>query len=121
MGSDICWAAGPKAVEAKWPEIYISTEFVLCFFMLFPRSRAKIQKNKKTQFISQTNAKKTQFIPPKKTIDTKNRFFEGDFRTVEMVSWGRSERKARYPPIAAPILGCAASHDIVGMERIEIN
>ena len=57
----------------------------------------------------------------KKTIDTKNSFFGGDFRTVEMVSWGRSERKARYPPIAAPILGCAASHDIVGMERIEIN
>jgi hypothetical protein len=39
-----------------------------------------------------------------------------------MVSWGRPERKARYPPIAAPILGSrAASQDIVGIERIEIN
>ena len=87
MGSDICWAAGPKAVEAKWPEIYISTEFVLCFFMLFPRSRAKIQKNKKnTIYITNKCKKNPIHTTKKKTIDTKNRFFGGDFRTVEMVS-----------------------------------
>ena len=65
MVSDICWAAGPKAVEAKWPEIYFSTEFVLCFLYAFPALPSKNTKKQKNTIHITKNTKK-QFIPQKK-------------------------------------------------------
>jgi hypothetical protein len=55
--------------------------------LLFPRSRAKTQKNKNTIHIKK-NAKNPIHTTKKakKTIDTKKQIFRGDFRTVEMVS-----------------------------------
>jgi hypothetical protein len=87
MVSDICWAAGPKAVEAKWPEIF-STEFVLCFLYAFPALPSKNTKKQKNTIHITKNTKNPIHTTKKakKTIDTKKQIFRGDFRTVEMVS-----------------------------------
>jgi hypothetical protein len=85
MVSDICWAAGPKAVEVRRPELHFfqrNADFLvllLCFFVLVRRSRVQKNAPKKTQFIPQKKHKKktihtyrkktqkeTQFIPQKK-------------------------------------------------------
>ena len=85
---DICWAAGPKAVEARWPEIHFFQRncaffvlflcFFVLFFVLFRRSRAQKKHNsyhkkstKKAQFIPQ---KKAQFIPQKKAQKKQSHF-----------------------------------------------
>jgi hypothetical protein len=57
MVSDICWAAGPKAVEVRRPELHFfqrNAHFLVFFVCAFPA----LQSTKKTQVIPQKISRK---------------------------------------------------------------